>query len=91
MNLQNIYTVFLTADLAAAEGWYTKLLGRGPDYRPMDTLFVQWELFVNIFPGLKDGDFQGRLTPPFRVLGSRRIAPTPPTAVFRPVECSPPH
>ena len=34
----------LTADLAAAEGWYTKLLGRGPDHRPMDTL-VQWELF----------------------------------------------
>jgi catechol 2,3-dioxygenase-like lactoylglutathione lyase family enzyme len=34
----------LAADLAAAEGWYTKLLGRRPDYRPMDTL-VQWELF----------------------------------------------
>jgi catechol 2,3-dioxygenase-like lactoylglutathione lyase family enzyme len=44
MNLQKLYTVFLTADLAAAESWYTKLLGRGPDYRPMDTL-VQWELF----------------------------------------------
>lgn len=44
MKLQKIYTAFLTADLAAAEGWYTKLLGRGPDYRPMDTL-VQWELF----------------------------------------------
>ena len=44
MNLQKIYTVLLTADLAAAEGWYTKLLARGPDYRPMDTL-VQWELF----------------------------------------------
>jgi catechol 2,3-dioxygenase-like lactoylglutathione lyase family enzyme len=44
MNLQKLYTVFLTADLAAAEGWYMKLLGRGPDYRPMDTL-VQWELF----------------------------------------------
>ncbi|TJV10638.1 MAG: VOC family protein, partial [Mesorhizobium sp.] len=44
MNLQKIYTALLTADLAAAEGWYTKLLGRGPDYRPMDTL-VQWELF----------------------------------------------
>lgn len=43
MNLQKIYTVLLTADLAAAERWYTKLLGRGPDYRPMDTL-VQWEL-----------------------------------------------
>jgi hypothetical protein len=37
MNLQKIYTALLTADLAAAEGWYTELLGRGPDYRPMDT------------------------------------------------------
>ena len=44
MNLQKFYTALLTADLAAAEGWYTKLLGRGPDNRPMDTL-VQWELF----------------------------------------------
>ncbi len=44
MKLQKIYTSLLTADLVAAEGWYTKLLGRGPDYRPMDTL-VQWELF----------------------------------------------
>jgi hypothetical protein len=32
MNPQKIYTALLTADLAAAEGWYTKLLGRGPDY-----------------------------------------------------------
>ena len=44
MNLQSIYTALLTTDLAAAEGWYTKLLGRGPDHRPMETL-VQWELF----------------------------------------------
>ena len=44
MNLQKIYTTLLTADLKVAEGWYTKLLGRGADYRPMDTL-VQWELF----------------------------------------------
>jgi catechol 2,3-dioxygenase-like lactoylglutathione lyase family enzyme len=44
MNLRTIYTSLLTADLAAAEGWYTKLLGREPDHRPMDTL-VQWELF----------------------------------------------
>ena len=42
MNPQKAYTVFLASDLAAAEGWYTKLLGRGPDFRPMDTL-VQWE------------------------------------------------
>jgi catechol 2,3-dioxygenase-like lactoylglutathione lyase family enzyme len=44
MTLQKTYTSLLTADLAAAQGWYTKLLGRGPDHRPMDTL-VQWELF----------------------------------------------
>lgn len=29
MNLQKTYPSLLTADLAAAEGWYTKLLGRG--------------------------------------------------------------
>ena len=44
MKLQKTYTALLTSDLAAAEAWYTKLLGRGPDNRPMDTL-VQWELF----------------------------------------------
>jgi catechol 2,3-dioxygenase-like lactoylglutathione lyase family enzyme len=44
MKLQKTYTALLTADLAAAERWYTKLLGRKPDHRPMDTL-VQWELF----------------------------------------------
>ena len=44
MNPKKTYTALLTSDLAAAEGWYTKLLGRGPDFRPMDTL-VQWELF----------------------------------------------
>ena len=43
MNVQKTYTSLLTADLAAAERWYTKLLGRGPDFRPMKTL-VQWEL-----------------------------------------------
>jgi len=43
MNLQKSYPALLTANLAAAEGWYTRLLGRGPDHRPMPTL-VQWEL-----------------------------------------------
>src|SRR5688572_32012440 len=43
MNLQKTYPSLLTADLAAAEGWYTKLLGRGPDHRPMPTL-LHWEL-----------------------------------------------
>lgn len=44
MKLQKVYASLLTADLAAAETWYTKLLGRGPDHRPMDTL-LHWELF----------------------------------------------
>ena len=42
MNLQKTYASLLTADLAAAERWYTKLLGRRPDYRPMPTL-LHWE------------------------------------------------
>jgi catechol 2,3-dioxygenase-like lactoylglutathione lyase family enzyme len=45
MKLQKIYSALLTTDLAAAESWYTKLLGRGPDYRPMETL-IQWDLFA---------------------------------------------
>jgi catechol 2,3-dioxygenase-like lactoylglutathione lyase family enzyme len=44
MKLQKIYTALLTANLAAAEAWYTKLLGRGPDFRPMDS-WVQWDLY----------------------------------------------
>jgi predicted enzyme related to lactoylglutathione lyase len=43
MKLHKIYTSLLTTDLAKAEAWYTKLHGRGPDYRPMESL-VQWEL-----------------------------------------------
>ena len=45
MKPQKIYSALLTTDLAAAESWYTKLLGRGPDYRPMKTL-IQWDLFA---------------------------------------------
>jgi catechol 2,3-dioxygenase-like lactoylglutathione lyase family enzyme len=55
MNLQKVYTALLTADLAAAEGWYTRLLGRGPDNRPMDTL-VQWELFDHAGLALSNDD-----------------------------------
>jgi predicted enzyme related to lactoylglutathione lyase len=43
MNCQKTYASLLTADLAVAERWYTKLLGRGPDSRPMESL-MQWEL-----------------------------------------------
>lgn len=43
MKPEKIYSSLLTADLAAAERWYGKLFGRGPDYRPMPTL-LHWEL-----------------------------------------------
>ena len=60
VNLQKIYTSLLTADLSAAESWYTNLLGRGPDNRPMDTL-VQWELFDHVGIALStDDEIAGR-------------------------------
>ncbi len=60
MNLQKIYTALLTADLSVAEGWYTKLLGRGPDHRPMDTL-LHWELFAHCGLALStDDEIAGR-------------------------------
>lgn len=43
MKLQKIYPALLTADLAKAEAWYTKLLGRRADHRPMETL-LHWEM-----------------------------------------------
>lgn len=43
MDLRKTYPSLLASDLAAAEAWYTRLLGRAPDHRPMPTL-VQWEL-----------------------------------------------
>lgn len=43
MKLEQIYPSLLTANLSAAERWYTELFGRGPDYRPMPTL-LHWEL-----------------------------------------------
>ena len=45
MKLQKSYSALLTTGLTAAESWYTKLLGRGPDYRPMESL-IQWDLFA---------------------------------------------
>ena len=44
MNVHKTYSALLTKDLAAAERWYTKLLGRAPDHRPMATL-LHWDLF----------------------------------------------
>jgi catechol 2,3-dioxygenase-like lactoylglutathione lyase family enzyme len=43
MNLHKTYSLLLATDLATAEGWYTKLLGRGPDHRPIPTR-LHWEL-----------------------------------------------
>jgi predicted enzyme related to lactoylglutathione lyase len=43
MTIDKSYVSLLVADMAAGEVWYTKLLGRGPDVRPMPTL-LHWEL-----------------------------------------------
>ena len=43
MKIVKTYTALLATDLVRAEAWWSKLLGRGPDFRPMETL-VQWEL-----------------------------------------------
>jgi hypothetical protein len=47
-----IYTALLTADLAAAEGWYTELLGRGglPTARHCGELADSVPLFLLVFP-----------------------------------------
>jgi predicted enzyme related to lactoylglutathione lyase len=60
MNLRKVYSALFTGDLAAAENWYAKLLGRGPDNRPMDTL-VQWELFDQVGLAISsDAEIAGR-------------------------------
>lgn len=60
MSRHKIYTFLLTADLGAAEAWYTKLFGRGADNRPMDTR-VQWELFNQAGLGIStDDEIAGR-------------------------------
>lgn len=38
MRLQKLYTARSVGDLARAQDWYTRLLGRSPDVRPMPSL-----------------------------------------------------
>ena len=41
MDVIGLYAAVCARDMAAAEGWWSRLLGRGPDDRPMDGL-IQW-------------------------------------------------
>lgn len=41
MKLQRVFAVIATADLDRAERFYTALIGRPPDARPMDGL-IEW-------------------------------------------------
>ncbi|RDE08921.1 VOC family protein [Pelagibacterium lacus] len=41
MNIQGLFAVATVADMARGEDFYTRLLGRGPDDRPMEGL-IQW-------------------------------------------------
>lgn len=38
MTIKNVLAGIGVSDLAAAESWYAKLIGRAPDARPMDEL-----------------------------------------------------
>ncbi|UZD69378.1 VOC family protein [Brucella sp. JSBI001] len=41
MNIQGLFAVVSTADMDASEAFYTALIGRAPDDRPMDGL-IEW-------------------------------------------------
>lgn len=41
MKIQTIFAVVCVSGMDRSEDWYSRLLGRGPDARPMDGL-VQW-------------------------------------------------
>lgn len=41
MDVMGIFAVASVSDMKRSEKWYTRLMGRAPDDRPMDTL-VQW-------------------------------------------------
>ncbi|WP_328293075.1 VOC family protein [Kineococcus sp. NBC_00420] len=43
MRIDHVLAVAPVTDLAAATDWYTRLFGRVPDNRPMETL-VEWRL-----------------------------------------------
>ncbi|MFC3687005.1 VOC family protein [Aquipuribacter hungaricus] len=43
MTVTSVLAQAAVTDLEAAEGWWTALLGRGPDLRPMDGL-LEWHL-----------------------------------------------
>lgn len=55
LNVQGLYAAMLVSDLKAAEAFYTRVLGRGPDDRPMPSL-IQWRGFgmaagIQLFEG----------------------------------------
>lgn len=55
LEVQGLYAAMLVSDLALAEAFYTKVMGRGPDDRPMPTL-IQWRGFgmaagIQLFEG----------------------------------------
>ena len=44
MNINKTYISLLVSNIEVSKDWYTKLLGREPDNKPMDSL-IQWEIF----------------------------------------------
>jgi catechol 2,3-dioxygenase-like lactoylglutathione lyase family enzyme len=55
LDVQGLYAAMLVSNLKTAEAFYMKVLGRGPDDRPMPTL-IQWRGFgmaagIQLFEG----------------------------------------
>lgn len=55
LKVQGLYAAMLVSSLKTAEAFYAKVLGRGPDDRPMPTL-IQWRGFgmaagIQLFEG----------------------------------------
>lgn len=62
MDIQGLYAAVAVTDMDRAEAFYTAMLGRGPDDRPMDGL-VQWRLVGNAGIQLfRDADNAGHAT-----------------------------
>ncbi|WP_111735854.1 VOC family protein [Roseovarius amoyensis] len=58
MKIQGLFAVVATADMVRAEAFYTSLIGRRPDDRPMDGL-VQWRDFPDNLQVVEDAEKAG--------------------------------
>lgn len=58
MEIEGLFAVIATADMERSEAFYTALVGRGPDDRPMDGL-IQWRDLPNHLQVVQDAEKAG--------------------------------